>query len=91
MLAHSFQQLEDQLILMPVQQFLLRLIHKIMNQLLKDEAMKMEHMEKDIAFITSFTEIMANAKRLPVEREMPDNMKDKLDIYLLRKRDDKKK
>lgn len=32
---------------------------------------EMEHMEKDIAFITSFTEI--------------------LDIYLLRKRDDKKK
>ncbi len=55
------------------------------------KVMKMEHMEKDIAFITSFTEIMANAKRLPVEREMPDNMKEKLDIYLLRKRDDKKK
>ena len=55
------------------------------------KVMKMEHMEKDIAFITSFTEIMANAKRLPVEREMPENMKEKLDIYLLRKRDDKKK
>ena len=55
------------------------------------KAMKMEHMDKDIAFITSFTEIMANAKRLPVEREMPENMKEKLDIYLLRKRDDKKK
>ena len=55
------------------------------------KVMKMEHMEKDIAFITSFVEIMANAKRLPVEREMPDNMKEKLDIYLLRKRDDKKK
>ena len=55
------------------------------------KVMKMEHMETDIAFITSFTEIMANAKRLPVEREMPENMKEKLDIYLLRKRDDKKK
>lgn len=55
------------------------------------KVMKMEHMEKDIAFITSFVEIMANAKRLPVEREIPENMKDKLDIYLLRKRDDKKK
>ncbi len=55
------------------------------------KVMKMEHMEKDIAFITSFTEIMANAKRLPVEREMPENMKEKLDIYLLRKRDNKKK
>jgi len=55
------------------------------------KVMKMEHMEKDIAFITSFIEIMTNAKRLPVEREMPENMKEKLDIYLLRKRDDKKK
>lgn len=55
------------------------------------KVMKMEHMAKDIAFITSFTEIMANAKRLPVAREMPDNMKEKLDIYLLRKRDEKKK
>lgn len=53
--------------------------------------MKMEHMEKDIAFITSFTEIMANAKRLPVEKEMPENMKEKLDVYLLRKREEKKK
>lgn len=55
------------------------------------KVMKMEHMEKDIAFITSFTEIMANAKRLPVERKMPENMKEKLDIYLLRKREEKKK
>lgn len=55
------------------------------------KVMKMEHMEKDIAFITSFVEIMANAKRMPVEREIPENMKEKLDIYLLRKRDDKKK
>lgn len=55
------------------------------------KVMKMEHMEKDIAFITSFVEIMANAKRLPVEREIPENMKEKLDVYLLRKRDDKKK
>ena len=55
------------------------------------KVMKMEHMEKDIAFITSFVEIMANAKRIPVERVMPENMKEQLDIYLCRKRDDKKK
>lgn len=55
------------------------------------KVMKMEHMEKDIAFITSFTEIMANAKRLPVEREIPENMKEKLDVYLLRKREEKNK
>ena len=52
--------------------------------------MKMEHMEQDIAFIAKFVDTMANAKRLPVERMIPDNMKEKLDIYLCRKRDDKK-
>ena len=46
-------------------------------------------MVEDIAFITAFTERMANAKRCPVSREMPDNMKEKLDIYLARKRDKK--
>ncbi|MBO5657027.1 MAG: DUF4910 domain-containing protein [Agathobacter sp.] len=51
--------------------------------------MKMEHMEKDIAFITKFSDVMANAVRLPVDRKIPDNMKEKLDIYLLRKRDEK--
>ena len=29
---------------------------------------------------------MANAKRCPVSREIPENVKEKLDIYLLRKR-----
>jgi hypothetical protein len=29
---------------------------------------------------------MACAQRCPVAKEMPDNMKDKLDIYLTRKR-----
>ena len=51
--------------------------------------MKGEHMVKDIDFITSFAERMANAKRCPVAREMPDNMKDKLDTYLTRKRANK--
>ncbi|MBO5657415.1 MAG: Zn-dependent exopeptidase M28 [Agathobacter sp.] len=51
--------------------------------------MKMEHMEKDIAFITKFSDVMANAVRLPVDRKIPDNMKEKLDIYLLRKRDER--
>jgi len=48
--------------------------------------MKPEHMIEDIDFIVAFTNRMANAKRCPVSREMPDNMKDKLDTYLLRKR-----
>ena len=48
--------------------------------------MKAEHMIEDIDFIIAFTDRMANAKRCPVSREMPDNMKDKLDTYLARKR-----
>lgn len=51
--------------------------------------MKGEQMEEDIAFIIAFTDRMVNAKRCPVAREMPDNMKEKLDIYLARKRDKK--
>jgi len=51
--------------------------------------MKGEQMVEDIDFIIAFTERMANAKRCPVAREMPDNMKEKLDIYLYRKRDTK--
>ncbi len=51
--------------------------------------MKMQHMQEDIAFSIAFAARMANAVRCPVAREMPDNMKDKLDIYLLRKRDKK--
>ena len=51
--------------------------------------MKMEHMQADIEFISAFAARMANAVRMPVARKMPDNMKDKLDIYLCRKRDKK--
>ena len=49
-----------------------------------------EQMAKDIAFIVAFTDRMANAVRCPVSRDIPDNMKDKLDIYLCRKRAPKK-
>ena len=48
-----------------------------------------QQMVEDIAFIIAFTERMANAKRCPVSRTIPDNMKDKLDIYQCRKRDRK--
>ena len=48
--------------------------------------MKGEHMVKDIAFITTFADRMACARRCPVAREMPENMKEKLDTYLTRKR-----
>jgi len=49
-----------------------------------------DQMVDDIGFIAAFTDRMANSKRCPVDRKIPDNMKDKLDIYLLRKRDPKK-
>ena len=48
--------------------------------------MKPEHVIQDTTFICAFADRMANAVRCPVKREMPDNMKDKLDRYLLRKR-----
>ncbi len=48
--------------------------------------LKGEQMAEDIAFLIAFTERMANAKRCPVAREIPDNMKEKLDQYLNRKR-----
>ena len=48
-----------------------------------------QQMVEDIAFLNAFTERMANAVRCPVDRKIPDNMKEKLDIYLCRKRDKK--
>ena len=48
--------------------------------------MKGEQMVEDIAFIVAFTDRMANAKLCPVAKEIPDSVKEKLDIYLARKR-----
>ncbi len=48
-----------------------------------------EQMKADIEFITAFTRRMANAQLCPVAKEIPDNMKEKLDIYLCRKREKK--
>lgn len=53
------------------------------------DLMSGEQMAADIAFLCAFTERMACAKRCPVGREIPENIKDKLDIYLYRKRDKK--
>ena len=41
---------------------------------------------EDIDFIVAFTKRMADAKLCPVAIQMPDNMKEKLDEYLCRKR-----
>jgi hypothetical protein len=43
-------------------------------------------MQQDIEFITAFTSRMVNAALCPISREIPDNVKEKLDEYLLRKR-----
>ena len=51
--------------------------------------MKGEQMVEDIDFLIAFTQRMANAVRCPVAKEIPQNMKEKLDIYLFRKRDTK--
>ena len=41
---------------------------------------------KDIGFLTDFTFSMADAVKCPVSREIPENVKNRLDEYLLRKR-----
>jgi len=48
--------------------------------------MSSRQMAEDIDFIVAFSQRMADAKHCPVAREMPDNMKEKLDEYLTRKR-----
>ncbi len=54
------------------------------------KVMSAEQMLVDIDFINLFVSQMANAGKCPVSKEMPENMKEKLDIYLARKRDKKK-
>jgi len=53
------------------------------------KVMKAAQVLEDIDFINTFADNMANAGKCPVLREMPENMKEKLDIYLARKRDKK--
>jgi len=50
------------------------------------KVMKAEQVQEDVAFLVAFTDRMANAKLCPVSRTIPDNIKEKLDFYLLRKR-----
>ena len=54
------------------------------------KVMKASQLLADIDFINIFANNMVNAGKCPVLREMPENMKEKLDIYLARKRDKKK-
>ncbi|MBQ7337579.1 MAG: Zn-dependent exopeptidase M28 [Clostridia bacterium] len=48
--------------------------------------LKTSQLQRDIEFITAFADRMVNAACCPVSREIPDNIKEKLDEYLLRKR-----
>ena len=50
------------------------------------DVMSMEQLEKDIEFLTLFTERFANAVVCPVSREIPEDIKKQLDEYLFRKR-----
>ena len=50
---------------------------------------KPENLLADIAFVAAFADRMANAVCCPVARKIPDNMKEKLDIYLCRQREQK--
>ena len=45
-----------------------------------------EQMLQDIDFLCAFVDRMANAANCPVKREIPENMKTRLDEYLCRKR-----
>ena len=50
------------------------------------DLMSDRQMVSDIRFITAFADRMANAKKCPVSKEIPEEMKTKLDEYLCRKR-----
>lgn len=54
------------------------------------KVMSARQMLEDCDFINLFVENLANAKHFPVDREIPETVKEKLDLYNCRKRDTKK-
>lgn len=50
------------------------------------QSISADNMLRDISFITDFASRMANAKTMPVAKQMPDKMREELDYYMLRKR-----
>ena len=48
--------------------------------------LSMEQLQRDIAFIAEFTRRMACAAVCPVGRDLPEKVKEDLDVYLFRKR-----
>ena len=51
------------------------------------EVMSAEQLEKDAAFVKAFLKRMVDSEFFPVAREIPANMKEKLEYYFFRKRD----
>lgn len=49
-------------------------------------SLTLAQMQKDIAFIIGFASRLTKAKIFPVERKIPDDIKEKLDFYMCRKR-----
>ncbi len=50
------------------------------------DVMSADQMIRDIHFVKVFADRMANAVKCPVSKEIPDSIKEKLDVYLGRKR-----
>lgn len=48
--------------------------------------MSEKQMKENVAFLTAIADRIANAFRCPVAKTIPDNMKERLDGYLCRKR-----
>lgn len=46
----------------------------------------LDRLQKDIAFILEFSKRMANSEIIPVKKEIPEKIKEKLDVYQYRKR-----
>ncbi len=53
------------------------------------KVMSASQMQRDIEFICAFSQRMASAKKCPVAREIPDEVKKKLDYYMFREREKK--
>ena len=51
------------------------------------KVMSAAQLTADIGFLNTFVDSMANAVHCPIARDIPDNMKEKLDVYLTRKRE----
>lgn len=50
------------------------------------QVMSAEQLQEDINFICAVTERLAMAANMPVERVIPEKIKDKIDVYMFRKR-----